>query len=229
MTWDLGETKAVSLRTFIWSKCVWFRQHWVCCCLHLTSQRCGLPCWLSVWRKASFACPKIPPTPSSWAMCKLTSHKGLQQPHKCSQTLDLTWKVYSPPVVSHKFWTAQELHERLQKLHCTRTQVSQMRLSLRLSLCLMLPHDMFQCTKSKWELESHPSAKAPDHCRRKPSKADIRMVLALLTSHTKDNAPGGSNHGIKASKKKIVTGVVFHINLQSKVLILLYIPYEMSS
>lgn len=35
----------------------------------------------------------------------------------------------------------------------------------------------------------------------------------LFTSHLKDNTPGGSSHGIKANKNKIVTGVVFHINL----------------
>ena len=89
----------------------------------------------------------------------------------------------------------------------------------------MLPHDICFYGKStnKYELVSHPSAKAPDHCRRKPSKADMRMALVLFTSQTKDNAPGGSNHGIKANKKEIVIGVVFHINLHPKVLILPYI------
>lgn len=42
------------------------------------------------------------------------------------------------------------------------------------------------------------------------------MALVLFISQTKDKAPGGSNHGIKASKKKIVIGVVFHINLHPK-------------
>lgn len=63
---------------------------------------------------------------------------------------------------------------------------------------------------------SHPSARAPDHCRRKPRAADIRMVAVLLGSHLNDSTPGGSSHGIRASKKKTVIGVVFHINLHSK-------------
>lgn len=62
---------------------------------------------------------------------------------------------------------------------------------------------------------SHPRAKAPDHCRKKPRAADIRIALVLLRSHLNDSTPGGSSHGIRASKKKIVIGVVFHINLQS--------------
>lgn len=63
------------------------------------------------------------------------------------------------------------------------------------------------------KLEAYPSAKAPDHWRRKPSKADTRIADVLFTSHLKDNTPGGSSHGIKPNKNKIVTGVVFHINL----------------
>lgn len=64
-------------------------------------------------------------------------------------------------------------------------------------------------------METNPSANAPDHCKRKPRSADIRTADELLRFHTKENPPGGSSHGIRASKKKIVTGVVFHINLYS--------------
>ena len=60
---------------------------------------------------------------------------------------------------------------------------------------------------------SHPRAKAPDHWRRNPRRADTRMAVELLKFQLKDNTPGGSNHGLRANKKKIVTGVVFHINL----------------
>jgi hypothetical protein len=63
-------------------------------------------------------------------------------------------------------------------------------------------------------LEAHPSAKAPDHCRRKPRRAVRKIADELYRSHLNDNSPGGSKHGIKATRKKIVTGVVFHINLQ---------------
>ena len=69
--------------------------------------------------------------------------------------------------------------------------------------------------KSRMSIGSHPSAKAPDHCSKKPRAADIRIAVELLRSHLNDRIPGGSNHGIRASKKKIVTGVVFHINLHS--------------
>jgi len=60
---------------------------------------------------------------------------------------------------------------------------------------------------------THPSAKAPESCKRKPSAADTTIAVELLKSQLKDNTPGGSNHGIRASKKNTVTGVVFHINL----------------
>lgn len=58
-----------------------------------------------------------------------------------------------------------------------------------------------------------PSANAPDHCKRNPSKADMRIADVFVGSHLKDNTPGGSSHGIRATRKKIVTGVVFHISL----------------
>jgi len=64
------------------------------------------------------------------------------------------------------------------------------------------------------EMQSHPNAKAPDHCKRKPRRADTKTAVELFTSHLKDSTPGGSIHGINAPRKKIVTGVVFHINLQ---------------
>lgn len=71
--------------------------------------------------------------------------------------------------------------------------------------------------KNEWmcghDFNPYPSARAPDHCNRKPSKAEIRIALVLVASHLKDSTPGGSSHGISATKKKIVTGVVFHINL----------------
>lgn len=72
---------------------------------------------------------------------------------------------------------------------------------------------------------THPSAKAPDHWRRKPRTADIRMALELLRSHWNSRTPGGSNHGIRASKKNIVTGVVLHISLHSKNLMSFYSFY----
>lgn len=40
------------------------------------------------------------------------------------------------------------------------------------------------------------------------------MANELLRFHLKANAPGGSINGIRATKKKTVIGVVFHINLQ---------------
>jgi len=64
------------------------------------------------------------------------------------------------------------------------------------------------------EMQSHPNANAPDHCKRKPRRADTKTAVELFTSHLKDRTPGGSIHGINAPRKKIVTGVVFHINLQ---------------
>ncbi len=70
---------------------------------------------------------------------------------------------------------------------------------------------------------SHPSAKAPDHCKRKPRIADIRTAEELVRSQLNDRTPGGSNHGIRASKKKIVTGVVLHINLHSRNLLFAYV------
>lgn len=75
----------------------------------------------------------------------------------------------------------------------------------------------------KWKagMESHPSAKAPDHCRRKPRRADMKMADELLRFHLYNNTPGGSKQGIRASKKKTVTGVVFHINLQSEIVLYL--------
>jgi hypothetical protein len=39
----------------------------------------------------------------------------------------------------------------------------------------------------------------------------MMIVVELLTFQLKDKTPGGSNHGIRASKKKMVTGVVLHI------------------
>jgi cell shape-determining protein MreC len=65
--------------------------------------------------------------------------------------------------------------------------------------------------RGKW---SYPNAKAPDHCKRKPRRADIKIADELFTSHLKDRTPGGSIQGINAPRKKIVIGVVFHINLQ---------------
>lgn len=66
----------------------------------------------------------------------------------------------------------------------------------------------------KGRKQTHPSAKAPDHWRRKPRTADVRIAVELPKSHLKSRTPGGSNQGIRASKKNIVTGVVFHISLQ---------------
>ena len=63
---------------------------------------------------------------------------------------------------------------------------------------------------------SHPSAKAPDHCKRKPRAADVKTAEELWRFHLKDETPGGSNHGNNANKKKIVTGVVFHISLHTQ-------------
>lgn len=60
---------------------------------------------------------------------------------------------------------------------------------------------------------SYPSAKAPDHCRRNPNRADIRIGSVLLMSQLKERTPGGSSKGIRATKNKTVIGVVFHINL----------------
>lgn len=72
--------------------------------------------------------------------------------------------------------------------------------------------------KGKVKIEStHPKARAPDHCNRKPSRADMRTAVELFRSHLNNSTPGGSNHGIKATKKKIVIGVVFHINLHSEI------------
>lgn len=62
--------------------------------------------------------------------------------------------------------------------------------------------------------ETYPKASAPDHCKRKPSKAELRIAEELFRSHLNNKTPGGSSHGINANKKKIVIGVVFHINLQ---------------
>ena len=64
---------------------------------------------------------------------------------------------------------------------------------------------------------THPKARAPDHCKRKPSRADMRTAVELFRSHLNKSTPGGSNHGIKATKKKIVIGVVFHISLHSEI------------
>ena len=72
------------------------------------------------------------------------------------------------------------------------------------------------CFQLEEKRRTHPRAKAPDHCRRKPSSADIIMAEVLLTFQLKDNTPGGSNQGIKGTRKKIVTGVVLHINLQMR-------------
>jgi hypothetical protein len=57
---------------------------------------------------------------------------------------------------------------------------------------------------------SHPSAKAPDHWRRKPNRAEIKLFLKFQLNN---NKPGGSNKGINVNKKNIVIGVVFHISL----------------
>jgi len=65
-------------------------------------------------------------------------------------------------------------------------------------------------------MQSHPNANAPDHCKRKPRRADTKTAVELFTSHLKDRTPGGSIHGINAPRKKTVIGVVFHINLQSQ-------------
>lgn len=73
------------------------------------------------------------------------------------------------------------------------------------------------------ENNMYPSAKAPDHWRRKPRRADMKMADELLIFHLNNNTPGGSNHGINANKKKTVTGVVFHINLHQKLFFFLYI------
>lgn len=60
---------------------------------------------------------------------------------------------------------------------------------------------------------THPSARAPDHWRKKPNTADVKIAAVLFWFQSKVNTPGGSNKGIKAIKKKMVTGVVFHISL----------------
>jgi hypothetical protein len=60
---------------------------------------------------------------------------------------------------------------------------------------------------------SHPSAKAPDHCRRKPNKAEMIIAQLFLKFQSNNSKPGGSSRGINASKKNMVTGVVFHISL----------------
>lgn len=62
---------------------------------------------------------------------------------------------------------------------------------------------------------THPSAKAPDHCSKKPRKADIRIAKVLLKFQLKERTPGGSKHGIKEPRKSKVIGVVFHINLKN--------------
>ena len=56
----------------------------------------------------------------------------------------------------------------------------------------------------------HPSAKSPDHCKRLPITADFITADELLRFHSKDDTPGGSNHGTRATKKKIVTGNLPH-------------------
>lgn len=61
----------------------------------------------------------------------------------------------------------------------------------------------------------YPRANAPDHCRRKPKRAEIKIALEFRKSQLKDSTPGGSSNGISGSRKKIVIGVVFHINLRS--------------
>ena len=62
-------------------------------------------------------------------------------------------------------------------------------------------------------LETHPRAKAPDHWSRKPRAADIKIADVLQKFQLNDRAPGGSSQGIKATKKRRVIGVVFHIKL----------------
>lgn len=59
----------------------------------------------------------------------------------------------------------------------------------------------------------YPRAKAPDHWSRKPRAADMKMTDELEKVQLKDRTPGGSSHGIKATKKNMVIGVVFHISL----------------
>jgi hypothetical protein len=48
------------------------------------------------------------------------------------------------------------------------------------------------------------------------------MIIAKLFLKFQSNSskPGGSNKGISANKKNIVTGVVFHINLVKQSLLL---------
>jgi hypothetical protein len=65
----------------------------------------------------------------------------------------------------------------------------------------------------KWAKLSHPSAKAPDHWRRKPNKAEMIMAQLFLKFQLNNHKPGGSNKGINVNKKNIVIGVVFHIRL----------------
>eukprot|EP01018_Ginkgo_biloba_P006494 Gb_32640 [translate_table: standard] len=60
--------------------------------------------------------------------------------------------------------------------------------------------------------EVAPSAKAPDHCSKNPSVAEIIMANELERFQLNASKPGGSNHGIKTTKEKTVMGVVFHIN-----------------
>jgi hypothetical protein len=48
---------------------------------------------------------------------------------------------------------------------------------------------------------SHPSAKAPDHWRRKPNRAEIIIAQLFLKFQLNNNKPGGSNKGINVNKK----------------------------
>lgn len=73
---------------------------------------------------------------------------------------------------------------------------------------------IFTSHRSK-EQKTNPRASAPDHWRRKPRRAETRIAEELAKSHSNSKTPGGSSHGMRANKKKIVNGVVFHINLQS--------------
>lgn len=70
-------------------------------------------------------------------------------------------------------------------------------------------------SSSKLRRLTHPRVKAPDHWRRNPKIADMIMAVQLLRSHWKESNPGGSNDGIRANKKNIVVGVVFHISLHT--------------
>lgn len=70
-------------------------------------------------------------------------------------------------------------------------------------------------SSSKLRRLTHPRVKAPDHWSRNPKIADMIMAVELLRSHWKESTPGGSNDGIRANKKNIVVGVVFHISLHT--------------